>query len=307
MSEPPELIILCGGLSAERAVSLRSGAAVAAVLPGARLVELPTDALPAWLDGARHVVLPVLHGGWGEGGLAQAELEARGIAFAGCSSSAARLCMDKVATKRVMRQAGIRAVPEVAFNGDAPPSAAGLVAILGDRVVIKPADQGSSVGLFMAEGEGAVAAALARLPANGRWMAERRLSGREFSIGLLDGQAMGLVEIIPSTGVYDYRTKYTPGATEYRFPAPVTPGLAAAVGEAATRLFEACGCRDFARADLFLEPDDQFYFLEINTMPGLTETSLMPKSAACVGLDFPALVRRLAAPALARGRPSRHR
>jgi D-alanine-D-alanine ligase len=111
---------------------------------------------------------------------------------------------------------------------------------------------------------------------------------------------MGLVEIVALTGVYDYKTKYTKGASEYRFPAPVTPELTAAIGAAAARLFAACGCRDFARADVFLEPDGQFYFLEINTMPGMTETSLMPKSASCVGLDFPALVRRMAAPALVR-------
>ena len=111
---------------------------------------------------------------------------------------------------------------------------------------------------------------------------------------------MGLVEIVALTGVYDYKTKYTKGASEYRFPAPVGPELTSAIGLAAARLFAACGCRDFARADVFLEPDGRFYFLEINTMPGMTETSLMPKSAFCVGLDFPALVRRMAAPALAR-------
>ena len=306
MTFAPEIVVLCGGLSSEREVSLRSGKAVAAALPGARLEELAADALPAWLDGARHVVLPVLHGGWGEDGRAQAELEARGVAFAGCGSAASRLCMDKVATKAAMRAAGVPAIPEVAFAGDAKPTAAALVAALGEHIVIKPSDQGSSVGLFLPEGEAAVARALAEIPASGRWMAERRLRGREMSIGILDGRPMGLVEIVALTGAYDYRTKYTKGASEYRFPAPVGPEVTAAIGEAAARLFAACGCRDFARADVFLEPDGRFYFLEINTMPGMTETSLMPKSASCVGLDFPALVRRMAAPALARAaRPDR--
>jgi D-alanine-D-alanine ligase len=296
----PEIVVLCGGLSSEREVSLRSGNAVASVLPGARLVELESDALPEWLDGSRHVVLPVLHGGWGEDGRAQADMEARGIAFAGCSSVANRLCMDKVATKQAMRGADVPAIPEIAFAGAAKPTAAALVAALGEHIVIKPSDQGSSVGLYMLEGEAAVAKALAEIPASGQWMAERRLRGREMSIGLLDGQPMGLVEIVALSGVYDYKTKYTKGASEYRFPAPVTPELTAEIGAAAARLFAACGCRDFARADVFLEPDGHFYFLEINTMPGMTETSLMPKSASCVGLDFPALVRRMAAPALAR-------
>jgi D-alanine-D-alanine ligase len=297
MSAEREVVILCGGRSSESEVSLRSGRAVAAAVPGARLVELPTDALPAWLEPARHIVFPVLHGGWGEDGGVQGELEARGIAFAGCSAAASRLCMDKVATKRAMRAAGVPAIPEVAFAGDAKPTAAELVAALGDEIVLKPSDQGSSVGLFLPSGPAAIAEALAAIPPAGRWMAERRLRGREFSIGLLDGQPMGLVEIVPLAGVYDFRTKYTKGASEYRFPAPLDAPTTAAIAAAAARLFAAAGCRDFARADVMLEPDGNFYFLEINTMPGMTETSLMPKSASCVGLDFPALVGRMLAPA----------
>ena len=214
MSATPEIIVLCGGRSSEREVSLRSGQAVAAASPGARLVELATDALPAWLDPSRHVVFPVLHGGWGEDGGVQAELEARGIAFAGCASAASRLCMDKVATKRAMRGAQVPAIPEVAFAGDAKPAAADLIASLGEDIVLKPADQGSSVGLFLPSGAAALAEALAAVPPSGRWMAERRLRGREFSIGLLDGRPMGLVEIVPLAGVYDYKTKYTKGASE---------------------------------------------------------------------------------------------
>ena len=306
MNAEPEVVVLCGGQSSESEVSLRSGRAVAAALPGARLVELATDALPAWLDPAHQLVFPVLHGGWGEDGGIQGELEARGIAFAGCSAAASRLCMDKVATKRAMRAAGVPAIPEVAFAGDAKPTAAELIAALGDEIVLKPSDQGSSVGLFLPAGATAIAEALAAVPAAGRWMAERRLRGREFSIGLLDGQPMGLVEIVALAGVYDYRTKYTKGASEYRFPAQLEPATTAAIAAAAARLFAAGGCRDFARADVMLEPDGNFYFLEINTMPGMTETSLMPKSASCVGLDFPALVRRMLAPARRRaaGAPS---
>ncbi len=297
MNAEPEVIILCGGQSSESEVSLRSGRAVAAAVPGAHLVELSTDALPAWLEPATHLVFPVLHGGWGEDGGVQGELEARGIAFAGCSAAASLLCMDKVATKRAMRAAGVPAIPEVAFAGDAKPTAAELVAALGDEIVLKPSDQGSSVGLFLPSGPAAIAEALAAIPPAGRWMAERRLRGREFSIGLLDGQPMGLVEIVPLAGVYDFRTKYTKGASEYRFPAPLDAPTTAAIAAAAARLFAAAGCRDFARADVMLEPDGNFYFLEINTMPGMTETSLMPKSASCVGLDFPALVGRMLAPA----------
>lgn len=305
MSDDLAIVVLCGAVSPEREVSLRSGRAAAGALPGSRLVELERNALPDWLDGARHVVLPLIHGDYGEDGQVQAELDARGIAFAGCTAAASRLCIDKVATKQVMRRAGVPAVPEVAFAGDAKPTAAALIAQLGPQVVLKPADKGSSVGLHVVAGEAAVAAALAQVPASGRWMAERRLHGRELSLGLLDGQALGLVEIVPRQGVYDYRSKYTPGSSEYLYPAPVEPALTEQIQAAAEALFRACGCRDFARADLFLEPDGRFYFLEINTLPGMTETSLLPKSASCLGLDFPTLVRRMVAPACARAlRPS---
>ena len=300
MSEPLQAVILCGAVSPEREVSLRSGRAVAGALPGGRLVELATNALPEWLDPHQHVVIPVIHGDYGEDGTVQAELAARGLAYAGCEAAASRLCLDKVATKHTMRCAGVPALPEVAFVGDRPPTAAALVAALGPQLVIKPADKGSSVGLYVVDGLVAVAAALAQIPARGQWMAERRLVGREMSIGILGGQAMGLVEIIPRTGVYDYQSKYTKGSSAYIYPAVVPEALAQRIRQAAEALFQACGCRDFARADLFLEPDGEFYFLEINTMPGMTETSLMPKSASCAGLDFTALVQRMTTPAFER-------
>jgi D-alanine-D-alanine ligase len=264
------------------------------------LVELERNELPEWLDAARQVVIPVIHGDYGEDGTVQAELDARGVAYAGCEASASRLCLDKVATKNAMRRAGVPAIPEVAFAGAAKPTAAALMTQLGPQVVLKPADKGSSVGLYVVDGEGAIAAALAQIPASGQWMAERRLQGREMSIGILGGQAMGLVEIVPRKGVYDYQSKYTKGSSDYIYPAPVSAELTARIQSAAEALFQACGCRDFARADLFLEPDGQFYFLEINTMPGMTETSLMPKSASCAGLDFPALVQRMTAPVFTR-------
>ncbi len=300
MRQPLQPVVLCGAVSPEREVSLRSGRAVAGALPGCRLVELERNELPEWLDAARHVVIPVIHGDYGEDGAVQAELDARGIAYAGCEAAASRLCLDKVATKRVMRAAGVPAIPELAFAGAAKPTAAGLVAALGPQVVIKPADKGSSVGLYVVDGEAAIADVLAQIPPSGQWMAERRLQGREMSIGILGGEAMGLVEIVPRKGVYDYQSKYTKGSSDYIYPAPVPAELAARVRSAAEALFRACGCRDFARADLFLEPDGHFYFLEINTMPGMTETSLMPKSASCAGLDFPALVQRMTAPVFAR-------
>jgi len=297
MTLAKQVVILCGAISPERDVSLRSGRAVAKVLPEARLVELEKNEIPSWLDASQHVVFPVIHGDYGEDGRVQAELEARGIAYAGCDAQASRLCIDKVATKKIMREAGVPAIPEVAFQGSQKPSASDLMSHLGNQIIIKPADKGSSVGLYVLQGLKEVEAALQQIPASGQWMAERRLKGREMSIGILGGRALGIVEIVPKTGVYDYQTKYTKGSTEYLYPAPLDSFLAERISRAAEKLFQAVGGRDFARADLFLEPTGDFYFLEINTMPGMTETSLMPKSASCSGLDFAALVQRMLAPA----------
>lgn len=295
----PELLVLCGGRSSEREVSLRSGRAVADALPGSRLVVLEEDALPAWIDPARHAVLPMMHGGWGEGGGLQAALEARGVAFSGSDAAASRLCMDKVATKARLRSAGVPVAPERAFDAARPPAAAEIVAALGPEVFLKPADQGSSVGLRRASGEAAIAAALSSL-APGRWMAEPLLRGRELTVGLLAGRALGVVEIVAEGGVYDYASKYTPGGSRHLAPADLPEPTRAALAAAAERAFAACGCRDVARADVILASDGRFHFLEINTLPGMTELSLLPDSARCSGLDYAALARALAAPALAR-------
>ncbi len=296
----PGLLVLCGGRSSEREVSLRSGAAAAAALPGSRLVVLDEDALPAWVDPALHAVLPMMHGGWGEGGGLQAELEARGVAFAGSGSEASRLCMDKVATKARLRAAGLPVAPELAFDRSAPPAADAVVAALGTEVFLKPSDQGSSVGTRRAVGEPAIAAALASLPVAGRWMAEPLLRGRELTVGLLAGRAMGVVEIVAAADHYDYDSKYTPGGSRHLAPAPIPEDVRAAVAAAAERAFAACGCRDVARVDVILRDDGAFHLLEVNTLPGMTELSLLPDSARCAGLSYADLARRLAQPALDR-------
>lgn len=296
----PQLVILCGGRSSEREVSLVSGRCAARALPSARLVELDADALPSWLDPRAHAVLPLLHGGWGEGGGLQEALERRGVAYSGSDSAASRLCMDKVATKARLRPAGLPVADEVEFLGGQPPAARDLAARLGEQVFLKPVDQGSSVGLRRACGLAEIAEALASLPPAGRWMAEPLLAGREITVGLLDGEALGVVEILAPGGVYDYASKYTPGGSEHIAPADLPPALAASLGRAAEAAFAACGCRDFARVDLVLSPDGRFSILEINTLPGMTETSLLPDSARCRGIDYAQLAARMAAPALRR-------
>jgi len=299
-----KIVVLCGAISPEREVSIRSGKAVAdalqSIFPETELRVLDENALPPDLDPAHDVIFPVIHGDYGEDGKIQRELENRGFAYAGCDAAACEICIDKTFTKEKLRKAGVPVTRGITFFGKKRPRARSLVASLGREIVIKPADKGSSVGLFLLAGTRSAKHALAKIRGNGKWLAEPRLHGRELTVGLLDGIAGGIVEIRPKTGAYDYKSKYTAGATEYLSPAPLPESLAAAIRADAEKIFATCGCRDFSRVDAILLPDNRWFFLEVNTMPGMTATSLLPKSAATVGLDFPALVRRMIGPAIAR-------
>jgi D-alanine-D-alanine ligase len=295
----PIIAVLAGGTSAEREVSLGSGRACAQALARSfptRLYIVDRPAPPDGLDPARHVVFSTLHGTFGEDGGMQRLLDAAGIQYAGCGAAASELAMDKAGTKRAAAGRGVRGAEALLFPAAAKPAAGDVVARLGEDVVIKPNNEGSSVGLTVARGEAAVAAALAGITA-GDWLAERRIAGRELSVGVLAGRALGVVEIRPRSGVYDYASKYTKGATEYLAPAPLAPADTAAVQAAAEATFAACGCRDYARVDFILSEGGEPILLEINPLPGMKETSLLPMSARCAGLDFIALVRELVTPA----------
>jgi len=293
---------LAGGVSSEREVSLGSGAAAAAALARiwpTRLIDVTAEALPAGLDPKCDVVFSTLHGTFGEDGAMQALLDAAGISYAGCGAAASALTMDKALTKKAAAAAGVRVAPDLCFEAANRPDVDAVVSALGDNVVFKPNDQGSSVGLALPKGRDEIVAALAALTP-GNWIAEPRLIGRELSVGVLGGRAMGVVEIRPRSGVYDFASKYTKGATEYLAPAPLDAETTAAVQRAAELAFAACGCRDYARVDFILISKTEFYLLEINTLPGMKETSLLPMSARCAGLDFTALARELVGPAVHR-------
>lgn len=303
----PIIAVLCGGTSSEREVSLGSGAASAVALARSfptRLFKVEADALPAGLDPARHVVFSTLHGTFGEDGGMQRLLDAAGVAYAGCDAAASALTMDKAATKAAAAARGITVAKGLTFSAAQKPTADAVIAALGDQVVVKPNDQGSSVGLTVATDRGVLAQALDAIK-SGNWLIEQRLVGRELSVGVLHGKAMGVVEIRPKSGVYDFASKYTKGATSYFAPAPLTETMTQAAQAAAETAFAACGCRDYARVDFILceqNVNNPLYLLEINTLPGMKETSLLPMSARCVGLDFTGLVRELVSPAVQRFR-----
>ncbi|MCR5184201.1 MAG: D-alanine--D-alanine ligase [Opitutales bacterium] len=299
------IVVLCGAISPERDVSINSGKSCLEALrvnfPDATLRVLDENAVPADLDPATDVIFPVIHGDYGEDGGIQRDLEARGFSYAGCGVAASELCIDKSKTKALWLANGIPTTRGVAFPRDRVPAAKVLIESLGEEIVVKPADKGSSVGLFLTKGEAELQAVLdGDLSASDLWLAEQRVYGRELTVGLLNGKAMGIVEICPKVGVYDFKNKYTKGSTEYKFPAAIDEAIAAKIRAGAERIFELCGCRDFSRVDVLLPEDGNFVYLEVNTMPGLTGTSLLPKSASCVGLDFAALAKAMIVPALER-------
>ncbi len=303
MDSQPQIVILGGGTSAEREVSLASSRAVYESLRQrhpARWVELEGDALPPGLDPQRDVIFPVLHGTFGEDGGLQSLMDLAGLIYVGCDAASSALCMDKALSKERAAGVGVPVTPQVIFSAGQSPSVDAVHKALGTLdVVVKPLREGSSVGLHFINGATALESSLANL-AKGEWMIEPRLSGNDLTVGVLNGEPLGVVAILPKDGgAYDYAHKYTAGATDYQYPADLPVELTDMLRESARRVFQTCGCRDFARVDFF-HGKAGFYFLEINTIPGLTATSLLPKSASCLGLDFDALVDAMIEPALQR-------
>jgi D-alanine-D-alanine ligase len=298
----PSIAVFAGGTSAEREVSLGSGRACAIALARSfptRLFQIDANALPPDIDPRRHVVFSTLHGTFGEDGGMQSLLDAAAVHYAGCDATSSALTMDKTRTKQVAAARGVPVVPGIRFEAGAKPKVAEVMAKLGDNLVVKPNAEGSSVGLTLVASRSELEAKLGSI-SKGAWLIERRIVGRELSVGVLRGKAMGIVEIRPKSGVYDYSSKYTKGMTEYIAPAPLDATSTAAVQTAAETAFAACNCRDYARIDFMFSSGKEFYLLEINTLPGMKETSLLPMSARCAGLDFTALVRELVSPALQR-------
>lgn len=298
----PIIAVLSGGISGEREVSQRSAAALFEALrqeSPAMLFDVHEAAIPAALDPNRHVIVSALHGVFGEDGGMQTLLEEAGFAFAGSDAASSRLCMDKTMTKDRVASKGIRTAAGVSFSADSPPDARTLVSDLGQDLILKPNSEGSSIGLHFVTGEANLREGMASLPA-GRWMVEQRVTGRELTVGILQGRALGVVEIIPRSGHFDYTSKYTAGLTDYRWPAELPEKVASEIRRAAETVFSVCGCRDFARVDFMLSEAGEVFFLEINTIPGLTATSLLPKSALCEGIEFSSLAKQLAGPAINR-------
>jgi D-alanine-D-alanine ligase len=289
-------LVLKGGPDAERDVSLMSAAEVAAALRQApdlevieRDIHRPT-AEELKSEGA-DVVFPVLHGPYGEGGPMQELLESLSVAYVGCRPRAAAMAMDKVLTKSLASAIG---VPTPASR-ELRPGGLDELDSLPLPMVIKPANEGSSVGLSICQTVDEARAAAERLFAIGkRVLAERYVRGRELTVGIIDGpngtEVLPTIEIVPAVEFYDYEAKYHRDDTKYLVDPVLPPGVADALGRQTRAVWDRLGCRDLARADFLVEAhatgDSGVWFLEINTMPGMTTHSLVPKAAARRGLSM---------------------
>ncbi|MBM3889614.1 MAG: D-alanine--D-alanine ligase [Verrucomicrobia bacterium] len=298
-----KVAVLKGGPSAEREVSLRSGAACAAALrrAGWDVYEVDVRGPNFRLRPGTTVVFLALHGTFGEDGEVQRLLEARGIAYTGCGVESSHNCFDKVRSKRIFVAAGVPTPAYEVISRNCRRPVAALT--LSPPLVVKPACQGSSVGVTIvrANSSAVVTRALQEAFRYGdRAVVEPFVDGRELTVGIFDGRALPVVEIRPKRGFYDYRNKYTKGATEYVVPAPLPPATTRETQRVALAAFRAAGCRDYARVDLRLSRRGQPSVLEINTLPGMTEISLLPKAAAAAGIGFEQLCSRMVEMALER-------
>ena len=293
------ITVMLGGPSAEREVSLRSGAAVAKALRslGHAVTELdprtPDWNLPAETD----VVFLALHGTYGEDGTVQKQLDLLGVPYTGCDAEASRIAFDKVLTKQSCIEAGVPTPKFVTVHASSEPFPANFSV----PFVVKPSRQGSSVGLqFVERAEDWPAALVVALKFDSEVLVEEKIIGRETTVGILDGKALPVVEVRPHNGVYDAHSKYTPGATDYFCPADFDAATTKRIQIAALGAFRAVGGRDYARVDVMVRADGSPVVLEVNTLPGMTETSLLPKAAAAAGINFAELCQRMVDLALKR-------
>jgi D-alanine-D-alanine ligase len=295
MSERLKIVVMLGGPSAERAVSLNSGAGVAKALRslGHTVVELDPQT-PDWiLPPDTDAVFLALHGTYGEDGTVQAQLEKLGVPYTGCDSGASRLAFDKVLTKQRCVEAKVPTAKFLVVESAKIPWPLGWQPPL----VVKPVRQGSSVGLQFVERVSDWGNALSEaFRYDSQLLVEEKIVGRETTVGILDGVALPVVEVCPKAGAYDYRNKYTAGCTEYFCPADFDTATTKRIQEAALGAFRAIGGRDYARVDVMVLPGksgSEPVVLEVNTLPGMTETSLLPKAAKAAGLSYEKLCQRM--------------
>jgi len=314
-----KIAVLMGGRSLEREVSLASGAHVVSALEERGYNVVALDLIPELVGTLRSekpdAVYIALHGKLGEDGTIQEMLEFLGIPYTGPGVLANALAWDKDLSKRILTEAGIAVPASVALSSDGvkemgAASALDLLpeAIGGLPAIVKPARQGSALGLVRVDDPSALAdAIISALSYDTKVMVEKRVEGIELAVSVLDdgkssdsARALPPVEIVSATGIFDYEARFTENVVDYFAPARLTPQQDAAARSVAEQVHRILGCRDVSRTDLILAPDGTPVVLECNTSPGMTVISLLPMAAEADGVSFPELVERLACAALDR-------
>lgn len=297
-----KVIVLCGGKrSSEREISIKSGHMVATMLSKnfpTELVILDEDALPANVALEKDsIIFPVTHGEFGEDGSLQKLMEEENLCFIGSGSESSALCMDKFSTKNIVSKAGVPVVEGIKFSVKSGKPSVFAKEILADNCVLKPNDKGSSV--YVKKVSSSTFIDTVKTLYDGEFLLEKDVGGCDLSIGVLDGKAMEVIEILPKNGFFNYENKYTPGASEEICPANIGQEATKIVKKYAEMAYKACKCRDWARVD-FMIRGDEIFFLEINTIPGMTAVSLYPLSAKAAGISYENLLKILVNLAAAR-------
>lgn len=294
------IVVLMGGLSAEREISLRTGNAVLRALQERGLDAVGLDAgrdLPARLaELGADVAFIALHGRYGEDGTVQGLLELLQIPYTGSGVLASSMAMNKLVTKQVLLHHGVVTPGFAVFRAGEDRE----VFIAGQQrypLVAKPAREGSTIGVSIVRDAGGLRAGLEEaLRHDDLVLVEEFIAGAEVTVGVLGDQPLPVIQVVPKGGFYDFQSKYTPGQTEYLLPAPLPAAITGALQAAAVTACRALGCRGAARVD-FIVRGDELFCLEVNTIPGMTETSLLPKAAGAAGIPFSDLVLRILADA----------
>ncbi len=289
--------VIAGGRSAEREVSLKSGTAVYEALKraGYNVVFIDADQdLPFVLKKERvELAFLVLHGGWGENGAVQGLLEVMGIAYTGSGVLGSAAGMDKIVSKKLFQAEGLKVPDYMVVDAEEP-----VTPQFSLPWVVKPRQEGSSVGVTIVDEVGQYEKAVAEASRFGRWVVvERYIKGKEVQIGVLGDRALGGVEVRPKRRFYDYVAKYTPGQTEYILPPEIDERTYKKAMEIGLKAHRALNCSGATRVDLIVT-EDEIYVLEVNTIPGMTETSLLPKIAKLAGYSFLELLEEIIKEAL---------
>lgn len=299
-----KVVLLKGGKSGEREISLKSGAACAEALreEGFDVVEIDLaadDALQQIVNAKPTVVFLALHGKYGEDGCVQGLCELLGVPYTGSGVLASALAMDKERAKVIYRAAGLKTAPWTVLHPEDKRDANLIIEELGEKVVVKAVHQGSSLGVFIVEGATELEMAIAdAFEFDDTVLVEKYIQGTETTVAVLGNgelEALPVIEIVPQgdSTTYDFTAKYAAGGSKHIIPARLDAPVTAACQEMALRAHRALGCRGVSRTDIFVDEAGECWAIETNTLPGMTSTSLLPDTAGTVGISFGALCRML--------------